>query len=191
MPANPFAPNPDYNGLPGGFGQRSGPEFDKAIFDSGMVLGPYPLQGKAGGAGGSQSGVANIQTSINPRSIYTPQMTAHSTNQAVADAMQRASMPYAMKQFDRPGVSRGAQSIALAMPKVAQAYTDAATASGAIPLADEAANQQNLLRGQIAQGSEFNQLARLLLGQVSLGNWQQQANLGGLGGLLSGIGGLI
>jgi hypothetical protein len=132
-----------------------------------------------------------INTSINPRSIYTPQMTAHSTNQAVADAMQRASMPYAMKQFDRPGVSRGAQSIALAMPKMAQAYTDAATASAAIPLADEAANQQNMLRGQIAQGTEFNQLARLLLGQQSLNNWVGQQNLGGLGGLLSGIGGLF
>lgn len=189
---NNWPVNPDYNALPQGFGQTSGPDFDKAVFDTGMVLGPYPLQGGGGSGGGtSQPGVANINTSITPRGIYSPKQTAYSKNQAVASSMQQASMPYAMKQFDRPGVSRGAQSIYRSMPKVAGAQSNAQMASAAIPLADEAANQQNMLRGEIAQGLEFNQLARLLLGQQSLNNWVGQQNLGGLGGLLGGIGGLF
>lgn len=192
MPQNNWPVNPDYNALPQGFGTTSGPDFDKAIFDTGMVLGPYPQAGAGGGGGQqTQNGVANITTSINPRSIYSPQQTAYAKNQAVADSMKRASMPYAMKQYDKAGMSRGAQSIYRSLPKVTQAYGDAAMARGAIPLADEAANQQNMLRGEIAQGLEFNQLARLLLGNQSLNNWVAQSNLGGVGGLLSGIGALI
>lgn len=141
--------------------------------------------------GNPQSGVAQINTSIQPRNIFTPQMTATATNQAVADSLQQASMPYALKQTDRPGVSRSASSVYRALPKVAQAHSDAAMQSAGIPLADEAANQQNMLRGQIAQGQEFNQLARLLLGNVSLGNWQQQQNMAGIGSLLGAFGSLI
>jgi hypothetical protein len=188
---NSWPVNPDYNALPQGFGTTSGPDFDKAVFDNGMVLGPYPMAGAGGGGGQQTPGVANIQTSINPRGIYSQQQTNAYKNQAVADASKRGNLNYAMKQFDRPGVSRGAQSIYMAMPKVANAYSDAAMASAAIPLADESANQQNMLRGEIAQGLEFNQLARLLLGQQSLGNWVSQSNLSGMGGLLSGIGALI
>lgn len=164
------------------------PEDGSAIFDDG-TLSPTGVWSPKGGT--TTGGVANITTSINPRSIYTPQQTAVARNQAVADAHKRGNLNYAMKQFDRPGISRGAQSIYRAMPKVANAYSDAAMASAAIPLADEAANQQNMLRGQIAQGLEFNQLARLLLGQQQLSNWTQNQNLGGIGGLLGAIGSLI
>lgn len=160
-------------------------------------------QGLAGGANGGQqtgspmapgapiSGVSQIQTTIQPRDIYTQQMTQQRVNQAMADAHQRGNMSQLLKQFDRSGVSRSGRNTFAALPQYAQSRSDAVQAQAAIPLADEAANQQNRLRGEIAQGLEFNQLARLLLGQQSLNNWVQQSNLSGIGNILGSIGALI
>lgn len=154
-----------------------------------------PAPGTPGTGGTGAPGQANVQTSIQPRDIYTSQMTQQRVNQATADALQGGTLDHILKQFDRAGVSRSGRNTALAMPQVAGAYGAAQQAQAAIPLADTAANQQNRLRGEIAQGLEFNQLARLLLGEQGLDFWKREADLNSigriLGPLMGGIGGLI
>lgn len=177
-------------------GTQEGTQWNPGMWGSSTQVGS---PGAVGGGGVKTPGVgapgigggATVNTSIVPRDIYTPEMTQQRVNQASASAHQQASMPHLLKQFDSEGVSRSGRNTALALPQVAQAYGDAAQAQAAIPLADEAANQQNRMRGEIAQGLEFNQLARLLLGQQSLNNWVGQQNMNGVGGLMGSVLGMI
>lgn len=144
-------------------------------------------QNPGGNTGGGTTGGASVTTSIKPRDIFTPQMTQQRVNQSTADAMQRGNLTHLLKGFDTAGVSRSGRNTARAMPGVAAAYGEAAQSQAAIPLADQAANQQNRMRGEIAQGLEFGQLARLLLGEQALGNWVQQQNMGNIGDILSTV----
>lgn len=157
----------------------------------GQNPGGLPGGGTGGGGAGGTTGGASVTTSIQPRDIYTQQMTQQKVNQSTADAMQRGNLTHLLKGFDSAGVSRSGRNTALAMPGVAGAYGEAAQAQAAIPLADEAANQQNRMKGEIARGLEYNQLARLLLGNQALNNYVGQQNMGNVGDILSMIMGMI
>lgn len=144
-----------------------------------------------GAPGTAQPGVAQIQTTITPRDIYSPQQTQQRVNQATADSLRGGGLNSLLKQGDVAGTSRSGRNTFNALPQIAQANSAAAQAQGAIPLADQAANQQNMLRGQIGQGLEFDQLSRLLLGEQNLNNWVTRQNTSGMGGLLGGLVGMI
>ena len=123
---------------------------------NGQWVQPNAQQGTAG----AQGGQANIQTNITPQSIYTPQQTQWAVNQAVAE--NTPDLRSAMKQFDRPGVSRSAGTMAAAMPTVANAQLAQREAAAQIPLLDEIANQKHLLTGEVAREGQALDMAGLL-----------------------------
>lgn len=96
------------------------------------------------------------QTSITvpPEGIYSPRQTQAATSQAIAAQHARGDLRQAMKQFDRPGISRSAGSVAAALPTVMQANTAAAQAATSIPLLDAIANAQHILGAQQARENE-------------------------------------
>lgn len=106
----------------------------------------------------------NVQTSITPEPMYSAQQTQYAKNQAMADAYQQSSMPWLLKQFDRPGSSRSAGTMAAALPQYAQGIAGAGLAQQAIPFQDAAANAQQLLQGQTAREQEAQGLAGVLAG---------------------------
>lgn len=129
---------------------------------------PSALPGQPGGGTGMGTNYGaggQINTSITPQNIYTPQQTTAATNQAVA-AQHAQGDPYAQfKRFDRPGVSRGAQTGAMALPGIMAGKLGAANAAAMLPFEDAQANAQHVLSGQLAREGEAldwgNLLARL------------------------------
>lgn len=148
--------------------------------------GGYQAPSTAMGAGtATQDATPTIQTSINPANIYSSDDTQHAINQSVAQGQMQADPYSALKQFDRPGVSRSAGSLARALPSMAQGQSQAAFAPGQIGLADAGANAQNMLQGQVGREGEGLGLANILARQSNLGNVQQLATLSPLLGYLS------
>lgn len=132
----------------------------------GMMMNANPAQAAAPAQTGQSPGQSlfNVQTSIEPQPIYSPQQTQYAKNQAMADAYQQSSMPWLLKQFDRPGMSRSAGTVAQALPQYAQGMASAGLAQQAIPFQDAAANAQNMLQGQVAREHEAQGLAGVLAG---------------------------
>lgn len=126
-------------------------------------------------------GTGQIQTSITPRNVFSDHLTRAASNQAQADAQVLADPRTAMKQFDRPGVSRSAASLYRSMPSIVAALQQGAESSAGIPLADYATNQQNMMAGEVARNQEFQALANLLLQNQSIADFQRY----GLQGLLA------
>jgi hypothetical protein len=126
-----------------------------------------------GTPGGAPGGPPTVQTSITPTPIYTPQMTNQAVNQSFATAMP--DLNSVVKQFDRPGVSRSAGTLAAAMPQMAEGALTAMQAQAEIPLQDMMANQQHLLAGETAREQEGLDLANLLARQ---GQIQARGQLG-------------
>lgn len=171
-------PRPTVSG-PGPFGVTSGtwPQILTAqnqFYGAGSQQHQQPsaLPGQPGGGSGTGTGLGTnygaggqINTSITPQNIYSPQQTTAATNQAVA-AQHAQGDPYAQfKRFDRPGVSRGAQTGALALPGIMAGKLGAANAAAMLPFEDAQANAQHILSGQLAREGEAidwgNLLARL------------------------------
>jgi hypothetical protein len=121
-----------------------------------------PQQGATGGGGfnSNTGGTAQINPSINPQAIYSPEMTKHAVNQAVA--ANTPDLRSAMKMFDRPGLSRSAGTVSAAMPFVAEQALAGRQAASEIPLRDEIANQRHLLSGEVAREGEVQGLYDLL-----------------------------
>lgn len=132
--------------------------------------------GGTGGSGAPANGQANVQTTITPQSIYTPQMTQQATNQAVAT--NTPDMRMAMKQNTQPGISRSAGSMAAAMPGFSQSALTGNKAQAEIPLLDEIANQKHLMGGQVAREDQALSLANLMSRLNSL-NQRQALNSAG------------
>lgn len=110
--------------------------------------------GQQGGQQQSELPVIRPQTSITVGDIYSPRQTRAATNQAIAAQHAQADLRQAMKQFDRPGISRSAGSAAAALPTVVQANMGAAQAAVGIPLLDAIANAQHVLGAQTARENE-------------------------------------
>ena len=110
----------------------------------------------AGGGGGDGAGggdPSQINTSITPGSLYTPDQTQHLVNQQFADSY--VPMDYAMKPFTQPGSSRGGGTAAAAMPTYAEGLLSGANARAMIPLQDRLANDAFRRQGEIARENEF------------------------------------
>ena len=99
---------------------------------------------------------AQIQTtgSITQQPIYNPAQTQNATNQAIDQALVAGDLRSAMKAYDRPGVSRSASSVALALPTAASGRIAAADAGAQIPFSDAMTNAQQQLAQQMAREQE-------------------------------------
>jgi len=105
----------------------------------------------------------NITASIQPQqNVFSPQMTNMAANQAQAEADRYASLPEILKQFDRPGVSRGPGTISMALPQMAAVRSQGAESAAGIRAGDQLANRQQQLAGQQAQDAEGLGLAGML-----------------------------
>lgn len=109
-----------------------------------------------------QSLLGNVTGTIQPMSLFTPQMTNQAANLAQADYERAASPNYLLKQFDRPGVSRSAGSMSAAIPLMAQLRGQGALEAANVRAGDEQANRQSMLQGQQAQNAEGMGLFQLL-----------------------------
>lgn len=145
----------------------------------------------------------NIQTTITPQSVYTPQDTRAATNQAIADSQMNANLRWLQKPYDKPGVSRSASQLALAIPQAQQYLSQGQLAAQQIPFSDATTNAQSLLRGQTGRDAEGLGLANVLsqFNASNMGyNTAQNSSLlnlissllgGSLGGSSGGIGSIL
>ena len=137
-----------------------------------------PSSGSTGMFGGTTS---QVTTGTRPSGIYEPWMTTAAANIASADADRVANLDYLQKGTDAPGRSRDAGTAAVAMQPMAMARTAARQAQAEIPLADEFANAQNQLRGELLQDREGlgygNLSARLFGGQQQAFNANRSLGL--------------
>lgn len=105
----------------------------------------------------------NITASIQPQqNVFSPQLTNMAANQAQAEADRFASLPEILKQFDRPGVSRGPGTVSMALPQMAAIRSQGAESAAGIRAGDQLANRQMQLAGQQAQDTEGLGLASML-----------------------------
>lgn len=139
-----------------------------------------------------QSTTPNIQTTITPQNVFTPQQTTSAVNQAIAQAQMQANPRLLMKQLDRPGVSRSAGQLAAIAPQAQDIMSQAALAAQQIPFSDAATNAQNMLRGETARDQEGLGLAQILA-QMNAANqgYETSGNLGILGIIQSLLGPMI
>lgn len=123
-------------------------------------------------AGGSDAnGKSNNQSSGNAygsngaSNVYSPQQTRFATNQAVANAYSQASPYTALKELDRPGLSRGAGNQRNILPVQMQARAQAAQAQADIPFSDASTNAGYNLQRQVARENEALGLSGIASGQ--------------------------
>lgn len=110
----------------------------------------------------------SIQTSITPTGIYNPRQTRGAVNQAVADSYASNNAYEAQKRYSNRGVSRGLSATRNMLPSMINGRLGAANAMATMPFADEQANAQQMLAGQVGREGEA-------LGWGGLG-YQNQAN---------------
>lgn len=149
--------------------------------------------GTSGTGSGLFSNLMQVGTSINPKPIYSPDMTSGAVNNAVAEQHQAANPEYLMKATDRPGRSRDAGSLMTAMPGMVGGEVGARMAKAGIPLDDAFANAGNILRGEVARDREglgyANLGARLKANQLDFDNGQGALDDARLEMILSILGG--
>lgn len=147
-------------------------------------------QQQGGGMGGSGNplldmlgGGGNINTSITPQNIYSPQQTNEAVNQAVASSSM--PLPWLQNQFAGKGMSvNSPAAISRAMVPYAQGLVQGQTAAAQIPLQDATANAQHMLAGQQAREVEGLDWARLLTSAQGLNNSSRMNTLQSVLGLL-------
>lgn len=133
------------------------------------ATGPYQASSYGGG---QQPGMGQFRTSISPYQNfypYNPNLQQQMMNQTLA----QGSLPlnYAMKQYDRPGVSRGDANYSAALRDVTGAGQGAAQQAGMDLMQQHDVNSQMGLRAAMAQANEAAGLGQLGLGL-------QRANIG-------------
>jgi len=99
---------------------------------------------------------SQIQTtgSITQQPAYQSGQTQAATNQAINQALMQGDLRSAMKQYDRPGVSRSAASLSLALPTEASGRIAAADAAAQIPFSAAMTNAPQHLAQQLAREQE-------------------------------------
>lgn len=106
-------------------------------------------------------GAINVQTSITPEGVLSGRDTRSAQNLALANSS--LPLPWLLQQYARPGISTDSPAmIANALPQVAQARIGGWQQYQSIPFEDQAANQANMLRGQVAREGEALGLAGAL-----------------------------
>jgi hypothetical protein len=112
---------------------------------------------------GATNNIADIQTSITPQGVYSPQQTQEATNQAVASQQQMANLPWLQGRYARPGMSQASPAIASrALPDYGAALAGAQQARVDIPFQDTRADAANILAGQTAREGEAIDWYRIL-----------------------------
>ena len=114
----------------------------------------------------------NVQTSINPQTVYTPGMTQLAVNQQVAQGDEASSLPWLLTKYARGGMgtaSPGIQAQAAYPQGLAEANTSIAQTQ--LPFQDQMANLNFLLKGQTAREGEA-----LGLGQLGMRTQNFQRN---------------
>lgn len=127
----------------------------------------------------------NINTSIQPSGVYTPQQTRYAANQNFAHQSALADPRFAMKQFSTPGISQGAQSYASAMPDITAAQSNGIAGNAQIPFQDASANSQQMLSGQVLREMEGLGWGNIGARQQELQTQQNQAVMNPLTAILS------
>lgn len=130
---------------------------------------------------------ANVQTSIQPKGVYPEWMTNVAVNQVQAQADQASNVPYLMKMFDRPGVSRSDATMGAIAPIIADKQVQAQSARAQIPFQDELANQKNLFMGQVARENEGLGLGNLAARIAEMNQQNTLANQSRYSNLLSSL----
>ena len=98
---------------------------------------------------------AGIQTSVQPQTAYTPQLTQMAMNQAYAGQQEGADMDWQRSQQRRPGQAMTSPGLtSQALPGYASAMGNANQAMGMIPWQDAMANAGMTLQGQVGRENE-------------------------------------
>lgn len=131
-------------------------------------------------------GGMNVQTSIDPEIVYTPEMTQLAVNQQVAQNDQAASLPWLLNQYARPGMATTSPAmLAKAAYPMGIAQANNAIAQTQIPWQDQMANLNFLLKGQTAREKEALGLGGLALQQQNFQRNNDLTNVQSLLGLLT------
>ena len=152
-----------------------------------------PKSGQGGASGGvsplatgtlnNSMGSLNLNTSITPQPLYSPELTQAGVNQVRAEADQAANLPWLMKQHDSPGVSRSAGTLGLVAPKAGAIAAGGQENAANLILDDSIANQKNMLAGEIARGAEARGMGGLwaslqdMLSQFGQNQFRRQLGL--------------
>lgn len=138
--------------------------------------------------GGGQQG-SNIQTSINPSNIYSPQQTQEAANQARAG--QAVPLPWLQGRFAGNGMSVNSPGVVTqSLPAYAQGLTGGMTAQAQIPFQDTRADAQHYLAGQQGRENEAQGWARMLSSADSTNRNFQMNTLQSILSLLGSLGGM-
>ena len=144
-------------------------------------------RGTVAGGGFVPTSVAGQTTPASPGGlfgntpVFSPQDTARSEYTIRAGADRASNLPFVMKQFDRPGMSRGAGNVASAAAQIASTQSQGRENAANQFVDDYMTNQRFALDAQMARERE-----RLGLGNVEarLQEMIQRQQLGQTGGLL-------
>lgn len=137
---------------------------------------------------GNSPMVPQVQTSITPTAVYTPDQTQQSVNQQVAQLSAQNNLRQLLHGTDTPGISRSAGSLQGVLPQIAQSRGQAAAIMQGQPFSDAQTNMTQMLQGQEAQGNEWLGLAGAATQQNQNAIMNQYDNTGFLLQLLSGLG---
>ncbi len=137
---------------------------------------------------GGSNNTADIQTSITPQGIYSPQQTQEAKNQAVASQQQMANLPWLQGRYARPGMSQASPGIASqALPAYGAALAGAQQARVDIPFQDTRADAANILAGQTAREGEAIDWYRILSGLGAANRGAAVNNSSSLLNMLAGV----
>lgn len=133
---------------------------------------------------------ANVQTSITPRQLFTPQMTQQAVNQNVASNQRSLAMPELLKGIYDPtsGFSMSPFHMARTVGPRAAGIAANNTIRAGQPLQDASQNAQMLLGGQTARENEGLGLANLYGNMQDVGFGQGMNNAQQGLGLLQALG---
>jgi hypothetical protein len=132
-------------------------------------------------------GGGNVNTSIAPQNIYSPQQTDEAVNQAVASSSM--PLPWLQNQFAGRGMSvNSPATISRAMVPYAQGLSQGQNAMAQIPLQDITANAQHWSAGEQARENEGLDWVRLLTSSQGL---NQNARLNTLQSVLGMLGSFV
>lgn len=133
-----------------------------------------------------QQGGMNINTSINPQNIYSPQQSQYAANQAQASSV--IPLPWLQGRYAGNGMSVNSPGVtSQVLPQYAQGQLAGLNASAMIPFQDTVANAQHQTAGQQGREGEAIDWARLASSADSTNRNFQMNSLQSLLSLLGGF----
>jgi hypothetical protein len=180
-----MAPNP-FTRQGGSYGQPQQQSTNPLI---NAINGMFGTQQTGQTQGGYQQSGANVQTSINPSNIYSPQQTQEAANQARAG--QSVPLPWLQGRFAGNGMSVNSPGVVTqSLPAYAQGLTGGMTAQAQIPFQDTRADAQHYLAGQQGRENEAQGWSRMLSSADSTNRNFQLNTLQSILSMLGSLGGV-